>query len=406
MLADDIRKQFPILKQKVNGHDLVYLDNAATSQKPQRVIDKLLEYYSRTNANIHRGIHELSEKATNQYEQSKEKIAKFINAKSTKNIIYTRNTTESINLVAYALKKSGLSSEDTIITSELEHHSNLVPWQQIAKETGANLKLIPVKPDHTLDYDKFHKFLSEKVKLVAITQMSNVTGAIPDIQRIITKAHENDALVLVDAAQSAPHIPIDVSVLNCDFLAFSAHKMCGPTGIGVLYGKKELLNNLPPFLFGGDMIRTVSYKKSTWNKLPWKFEAGTPNIADAIAFGEAIDFLSEIGMENIQKYIRMITKYAIKALKTVEGLKIFGIEESNHRGSAIAFTLDNAHPHDIAQLLNDSGIAVRSGNHCVQPLHKKFKLTSTARASLYIYNTKSEIDYLVDNLSEIVEFFK
>jgi cysteine desulfurase/selenocysteine lyase len=407
MLNSTIREDFPILKIKVNGKPLIYLDNCATSQKPQVVIDKLVEYYTKTNANIHRGIHYLSEKATEEYDNSKIKVVKFINAKSEKEIIYTRNTTESINLIAYSWGLENLKKNDIIVTTEAEHHSNIVPWQLLCEKTGAKLKYIPVKPDFTLDLEKYKKLLERKPKLVTLVHASNVIGLVNPIKEMTKMAHNSGAIVLIDAAQSAPHMKIDVDDIDCDFLAFSSHKMCGPTGIGVLFGKQEILEKMPPFLAGGDMIKRVEYEKSTWNKLPWKFEAGTPNIADAIAFGTAIDYLEEIGMEAIEKHERELTSYALDKLKEVKGFEVFGLSDtSGQRGGMIAFTLKDAHPHDIAQILNEEGIAIRSGHHCAQPLHTKFKKAATARISFYIYNTKEDVNKTIEALKKVVKMFR
>jgi len=406
MLDPTIRADFPILGIRLKNNSLVYFDNTATSQKPKIVIDKLVEYYKKTNANIHRGIHYLSEKATEEYEKSKIKVAKFINAKSEKEIIYTRNTTESINLVAYSLANSILKKGDLIISTEMEHHSNIVPWQVLKDRIGIKLEFIPVKKDFLLDLEEYKKLLEKKPKLVVFTQASNVLGTINPAEEITQLAHKKKALVLIDGAQSAPHMKVDMKGLNCDFFAFSSHKMCGPTGIGVLYGKEKVLNDIPPFLSGGDMINSVTYKNSTWNKLPWKFEAGTPNIADGIAFGTTIDYLDKIGMDKIEKHERELTSYALKYMLKIKGLEIFGLNDKlEKRGGMVSFTIKGVHPHDIAQVLNDDGIAIRSGHHCAQPLHKKFRKSSTARASFYLYNTIEEIDRMIDSLRKVVKIF-
>ncbi len=408
-----IRKDFPILNEKVNGKPLIYFDNSATSQKPKVVIDKLAEYYTKTNANIHRGIHHLSEKATREFEESKRKVADFINAKSEKEIIYTKNTTESINLVAYALAFEYFKKGDLIVSTEMEHHSNIVPWQYLSKKLGLKLKFIRVKGDYTLDLDHYKTILKQNPKLVTFTHTSNVIGTINPVSKMTKMAHKVGALVLIDGAQSVPHMRIDVKAINCDFYAFSSHKMCGPTGIGVLYGKEEILNNMPPFLCGGDMIKEVNFDNFTCNNLPWKFEAGTPNIADGIALGTAIDYLNKIGMENIKTHNQEITSYALSKLQEFDNIRIFGQNNSvEERGSMIAFNLTsktnpnlNIHPHDIAHLLNNNGIAIRSGNHCAQPLHKIFNLQATARASFYFYNTKEEVDVFIDSLKNIIKLF-
>jgi cysteine desulfurase/selenocysteine lyase len=406
MLDPSIRADFPILSVKVNKKPLVYFDNSATSQKPRAVIDKLVEYYKETNANIHRGIHYLSEKATEEYEESKSKVAKFIGAKSKKEIIYTRNATESLNLVAYSLAVKNLHKGDLIISTEMEHHSNIVPWQLLKKRLGIKLAFIPLKEDFTLDLDYYKKLLKKKPKLVTFVHASNVLGTINPAKEMTKLAHKAGAIVLIDGAQSAPHMKLDMQDIDCDLFAFSAHKMCGPTGIGVLFGKEKLLDEMSPFLAGGDMINEVTLAKSTWNKLPWKFEAGTANIADGIAFGATIDYLEDIGMNNIEKHERELTSYTLKKLVKVKGLEVFGLDDkAEKRGGMIAFTLKSAHPHDIAQILNDEGIAIRSGHHCAQPLHKKFRKAATARASLYLYNTIEEVDRMMEALKRVVKMF-
>ena len=406
MNLKDIRKDFPILSTEVNGKPLIYLDNAATTQKPKAVIDKLVEYYSKTNANIHRGIHYLSEKATQEYEESKNLTAKFINAKSNKEIIYTRNTTESINLVAYACGLASLKKGDIIISSEMEHHSNIVPWQEITKKTGAILKFIKVKDDFPLDLEDYKSLLKLKPKLAAFTHASNVLATINPVKEMTELAHDAGSLVLIDGAQAAPHMKIDMQSIGCDFYAFSAHKMCGPTGIGVLYGKEKILMEMEPFLFGGDMIKSVNFEKSEWNDLPWKFEAGTSNIADGIAFGEAIKYLNKIGIENITTHVRDLTNYALDKIQKIDGVNVFGVSDNaKERGAVIAFTTDFAHPHDIAQILNEDGIAIRSGNHCAQPLHNKFNVQATSRASFYFYNTKEEVDFFIEKLIGVKKIF-
>ena len=405
-MDDNIRSLFPILSIKVEGNPLVYLDNAATTQKPQVVIDRLVKYYSSENANIHRGIHYLSELATSEYEKSKKTVGDFISSPANQ-IIYTKNTTESLNLVAYGYGLSNLKKGDVIVTTEMEHHSNIVPWQLIEKYTGAKLKYVKVNDDFSLDLEDLKKILGEgNVKIVTVVQSSNVTGIFNPVKEITDLAHENGAIVIVDAAQSAPSNKIDVNEMDVDFLAFSSHKMCGPTGIGILYAKAKLLEEMTPFLGGGDMIETVTKEKSTWNILPYKFEAGTPNIADAIAFGRAIEFLNELGMDNIHKKVLALTEYALKKMSAIEGIEIFGQKEiGQNRGSAVAFTAKFAHPHDIAQILNDSGIAIRAGNHCAQVLHTRFGVSSSSRASFYFYNTFEEIDFLCEKINEIKKVF-
>lgn len=406
MLDPSIRADFPILSVKVNNKPLAYFDNSATSQKPRAVIDKITEYYRKTNANIHRGIHYLSEKATEEYEESKRKVAKFIGAKSEKEIIYTRNATESINLVAYSLAATNLKKGDLIISSEMEHHSNIVPWQLLKERIGIKLEFIPVKEDFTLDLDVYKKLLKNKPKLATFVHASNVLGTINPVKEMTQMAHKAGAKVLIDGAQSAPHMKIDMQDIDCDFFAFSAHKMCGPTGIGVLYGKEKLLEEMAPFLAGGDMIKQVTLKKSSWNNLPWKFEAGTPNIADGIAFGATIDYLNAIGMNEIEEHERELVSFALKKMQKVKGFEVFGQDDSvEKRGGVIAFALKCAHPHDIAQILNDEGIAIRSGHHCAQPLHKKFRKAATARVSFYLYNTIEEVDRMIAALKKVVQMF-
>lgn len=406
MIDPSVRSDFPIFSVRVNDKPLVYFDNSATSQKPNSVIKALTEYYQTYNANIHRGIHELSEKATEAYEQSKEKVAKLINAESAKEIIYTRNTTESINLVTHTWALENLSEGDIIVLSEMEHHSNIVPWQIVARQTKSSIEYIPVKSDYTLDLDAYKEILKKKPKIVSVVHASNVLGTVNPIKEIVKLAKKSKALTLIDGAQSVPHMQVDVRDIDCDFFAFSSHKMCGPTGIGVLYGKKELLTDMPPFLSGGDMIRKVTYKSTTWNHLPWKFEAGTPDIADGIAFGAAVEYLKKLGLDTIEHHEREITNYALERMQEITGLKIFGQDSTpRQRGGMISFTLESAHPHDIAEILNEDGIAIRSGHHCAQPLHTRFKKAATARASFYLYNTKEEVDRFIESLARVNKIF-
>ncbi|MDD3647427.1 MAG: cysteine desulfurase [Candidatus Dojkabacteria bacterium] len=406
MINPSIKNDFPIFSIKVNDKPLIYIDNSATSQRPKVVIDKLVEFYETYNASIHRGIHTLSEKATEAYEESRRKVANFINAKDDKEIIYTRNATESLNLVAYSWGMNYLKKGDLVLSTDLEHHSNIVPWQIVEQKIGISIKCVAVDDNFNLDLEEYKKLLKLKPKLVAVVHASNVTGTVNPVKEITSLAHEAGALVLVDAAQSAPHMRIDVQEMDCDFLALSAHKMCGPTGIGVLYGKRELLEEIPPFLTGGGMIKSVSCEKTTWNTLPDKFEAGTPNIAGSIAFGATIDYLLSIGMENIEKHEREIVSYAIPKLTKVKGLEIFGQDDTPEvRGGMIAFTMNCAHPHDISEILNEEGIAVRSGHHCAQPLHTKFKKASTTRASFYFYNQKEDVDKLAEALEKVIKLF-
>ncbi|MCK6540637.1 MAG: cysteine desulfurase [Anaerolineales bacterium] len=401
----EIRKDFPILQRAT--HDsvpLVYLDSTATSQKPLVVIEAMNEYYRRSNANIHRGVHTLAEEATAMYEEAREKIARFINAPSARQVIYTRNTTESINLVAYTWARANLKAGELVILTEMEHHSNLVPWYMLHTERGIELEFIPVTENGLLDLDVYKTLLSRTPKLVAFTHMSNVLGTINPAAEIIRLAHEAGAVTLVDGAQSVPHFKMDVQALDADFYAFSAHKMCGPTGIGALYGKLDLLETMPPFLGGGDMIKEVKLRSFKPNALPHKFEAGTPAIAEAVGFGAAVDYLSGIGMDNIFAHEHEITEYALERLEEIPGVRLFG-PDAQHKGGVAAFTLDGVHPHDVAQILDRDGIAVRAGHHCAQPLHEKFGIPATSRASFYFYNTKDEVDLLVNGIYKVKELF-
>jgi cysteine desulfurase/selenocysteine lyase len=405
MNLNEIRKDFPILERKTNnGKNIVYLDSTATSQKPVQVIEAMNHYYLLSNANIHRGVHTLAEEATAMYEGAREKIAKFINAKSSREIIYTRNTTESINLVAHSWARANLKAGDLVILTEMEHHSNLVPWHMLQAEKNIELDFITVTDDGLLDLDSYKSLLDRSPKLVSFTHMSNVLGTINPVQEMIHMAHQVGAIVLVDGAQSVPHLKVDVQKLDADFYAFSAHKMCGPTGIGILYGKSALLESMPPFLGGGDMIKEVKLRSFRANTLPHKFEAGTPAIAEAIGLGAAVDYLSNIGMENIAKHEHEITEYALERLEEIQGIKLFG-PSADKKGGVAAFTLDGIHPHDVAQILDKDGIAVRAGHHCAQPLHEKFGIPATSRASFYLYSTKEEVDLLVNGLYKVKEMF-
>jgi cysteine desulfurase / selenocysteine lyase len=402
---NEIRKEFPIFQRETKpGTVLVYLDSTATAQKPLAVIEAMDRYYRRSNANIHRGVHTLAEEATAMYEQARVKVAKFINAPSAHQIIYTRNTTESINLVAYSWARANLKAGDLVILTEMEHHSNLVPWQILQAERGIELDFIPVTEEGLLDLDAYKALLSRRPRLISFTHMSNVLGTINPAVEIIRLAHEAGALTLVDAAQSVPHLQVDVQALDADFLAFSAHKMCGPTGIGILYGKLELLEAMPPFLGGGDMIKEVKLRSYRPNSLPYKFEAGTPAIAEAVGLGAAVDYLAALGMEAIAAHEHEITEYALERLEEVPGVKVFGPGAEN-KGGVAAFTLDGVHPHDVAQILDQDGIAIRAGHHCAQPLHERFGLPATSRASFYLYNTKEEVDLLVDGIYKVKELF-
>jgi cysteine desulfurase/selenocysteine lyase len=402
---NEVRKDFPILQRETSpGVRLVYLDSTATSQKPLAVIEAMDKYYRYSNANIHRGVHTLAEEATTMYEQARVKIAKFINAKSAHQIIYTRNTTESINLVAYTWARANLKQGDLIILTEMEHHSNLVPWHILQAERGIELEFIPVLEDGVLDLEMYQILLERKPKLVSFTHMSNVLGTINPAAEIIRLAHEAGAVTVVDGAQSVPHLKVDVQALDADFLAFSAHKMCGPTGIGALYGKTELLEAMPPFLGGGDMIKEVKLRSFRPNTLPHKFEAGTPAIAEAVGFGAAVDYLSSLGMEAIAAHEHEITEYALDRLEEVPGVKLFG-PNADQKGGVASFTLEGVHPHDVAQILDKDGIAIRAGHHCAQPLHEKFGIPATSRASFYLYSTKDEVDMLVNGIYKVKELF-
>ncbi|EJR49073.1 MULTISPECIES: cysteine desulfurase SufS [Bacillus] len=402
MNIHEIRKQFPILDQKVNGKQLVYFDSAATSQKPIQVIETLERYYKEYNSNVHRGVHTLGTKATDAYEGAREKVRKFINAKSMEEIIFTRGTTTALNTVAASYGLENVEEGDEIVISYMEHHSNIIPWQQVAKKTGATLKYLPLQPDGTISIEDARQTITPNTKIVSIMYVSNVLGTINPVKEIGAIAHENGAIMVVDGAQSTPHMKVDVQDLNCDFYALSAHKMCGPTGIGVLYGKKELLNNMEPIEFGGEMIDFVDLQESTWKELPWKFEAGTPIIGNAIGLGAAIDFLEEIGLDNIEKHEHELAQYALERLSEVDGVTIYG---PKHRAGLVTFNIEDVHPHDVATVLDVEGIAVRAGHHCAQPLMKWLKASSTARASFYLYNTKEEIDTFVESLIKTKEYF-
>ncbi|MGG0454938.1 cysteine desulfurase SufS [Bacillus mycoides] len=402
MNIHEIRKQFPILDQKVNGKQLVYFDSAATSQKPIQVIETLERYYKEYNSNVHRGVHTLGTKATDAYEGAREKVRKFINAKSMEEIIFTRGTTTALNTVAASYGLDNVKEGDEIVISYMEHHSNIIPWQQVAKKTGATLKYLPLQPDGTISLEDVRQTVTPNAKIVSIMHVSNVLGTINPVKEIGAIAHENGAIMIVDGAQSAPHMKVDVQDLNCDFYALSAHKMCGPTGVGVLYGKKELLNNMEPIEFGGEMIDFVDLQESTWKELPWKFEAGTPIIGNAIGLGAAIDFLEEIGLHNIEKHEHELAQYALERLSEVDGVTMYG---PKHRAGLVTFNIDDVHPHDVATVLDVEGIAVRAGHHCAQPLMKWLKASSTARASFYLYNTKEEIDTFVESLIKTKEYF-
>jgi cysteine desulfurase/selenocysteine lyase len=400
-----IRADFPILAREARpGVPLVYLDSTATSQRPRQVVAAMDAFTYRSNANIHRGIHVLAEEATAAYENARARVADFIHAPDPRQVIFTRNTTESINLVAQTWGRASLRAGDVVILTEMEHHSNLVPWQMLAAEKNLRLEFIPVTAEGLLDLEAYRRLLGLQPRLVAFTQMSNVLGTINPAREIIALAHEAGALTLVDAAQSVPHLPVDVQALDADFLAFSAHKMLGPTGIGALYGKRELLEGMPPFLGGGDMIKRVGLREFSVNSIPHKFEAGTPAITEAVGFGAAVDYLSEIGMETVAAHEQEIVAYALERLAEIPGVRVLG-PSAEHKGAVLSFTVDDLHAHDIAQILDMDGIAVRAGHHCAQPLHEKFGLASTARASFYIYNTLDEVDALAAGIYKVKEMF-
>lgn len=399
-----IRTQFPVLDQEVNGKSLVYFDNAATNQKPKIVIDTISEYYEGYNANIHRGIHTLAEKATKAFEATRSKLKQFINAAESEEIIFTKGTTESINLVANTFGRAFINEGDEIIISTMEHHSNIVPWQLLCEEKHAVLKVIPVNDSGDIVYEEYLKLLSDKTKIVSIVYASNSLGTINPVKDIITEAHKVGAKVMLDGAQATAHLHIDVQALGCDFYAFSAHKMYGPTGVGVLYGKRELLEAMPPYQGGGEMIKNVSFEKTTYNDIPYKFEAGTPNIGDVVAFGKAIDFINEIGKNEIAKHEEGLLSYATEQLKQIDGLKIIG--EAKEKVSVISFVIEGIHPFDIGQMMDAKGIAVRTGHHCTQPLMTRYGIEGTVRASFAIYNTKEEIDVMIEGITKIVKMMR
>lgn len=405
MNIKDIRAQFPILDQEVNGKPLVYLDSSATSQKPLQVIEAIEKYYREINSNVHRGVHTLGTRATDAYEGAREKVRKFINAKSIQEVIFTRGTTTSLNTVAASYAAANLKAGDEIVITYMEHHSNIIPWQQVARRTGAQLKYIPLQEDGTISLDDVRATITANTKVVSVMQVSNVLGVINPVKEIAQIAHENGAIMVVDGAQSAPHMKIDVQDLDCDFLAFSGHKMCGPTGIGVLYGKKHLLENMEPIEFGGEMIDFVQLYESTWKELPWKFEGGTPIIAGAVGLGAAIDFLNEVGLDQIAEHEHKLAAYALEKMATVEGMTIYGPLDAAKRAGLITFNISDVHPHDVATVLDAEGIAVRAGHHCAQPLMRWLKASATARASFYLYNTEDDIDKLVEGLVKTKEYF-
>jgi len=403
--VESIRDEFPILSREIKpGVHVSYLDSAATSQKPNQVIDAMSDYYRQQNANIHRGIHILAEESTASYEDARRRIAEFIHAAFAREIIFTRNTTEAINLVSQTWGRKNLNPGDLILLTEMEHHSNLVPWQILAAERDLRLEFVPVTEEGRLDQTRYQQYLEEQPRLVAFLHMSNVLGTINPAAEMTSLAHQAGAMVLIDGAQAVPHLPVDIQEIGADFYAFSAHKMCGPTGIGVLYGREELLEEMPPFLGGGDMIKRVQLRSFTTNELPYKFEAGTPAIAEAIGFHAAIDFLEDIGLDNIHRYEQRIVSYAMERLEEIPGVQIYG-PPPEERGGVTTFKLDGVHPHDIAQILDSMGIAVRAGHHCAMPLHDRYQIPASTRASFYLYTTEQEINHLVDGLYKVKEIF-
>ncbi len=400
-----IRNDFPILSRTVYGKSLVYLDNASTSQKPRQVINALTEYYENYNSNVHRGVHALSMEATDKIEEARQKVARFVGASQSEEIIWTRNTTEAINLVAQSWARENLKPGDEILVTEMEHHSNLVPWQRVIQEYGATLRFLRLGDDGKLDLGNIDSIINTRTKLVSIVHASNSLGTINPVKEITKKAHAVGAVVMIDGAQSVPHMPVDVQDLDCDFLAFSGHKMLGPTGIGVLYAKREILEAMEPFLTGGEMVLEVTLDNAIWNDLPMRFEAGTPNIADAIALGAAVDYLDSTGMDNIRRHEVLLTDYALSRLREIEELVIFGAKKAEERGGVISFHMSEVHPHDLGTFLDQQGIAVRTGHHCTMPIMQKLGVAATTRASFYLYNTEEEIDHLVHSLKSALRYF-
>ena len=406
--ARKVRQDFPIFTHKMNrDKSLVYLDNAATTQKPQSVIDATHNYYANYNSNIHRAVYQLAEEATLEYEKTREKITKFINARSTDEIVFTRNATEAINLVSHSWGHENLRKGEKVVISEIEHHSNIVPWQILTQEKRAKLEYIGVDDGGYLDIETYERLLqSHKVKLVSLSHVSNVLGTIVPIDEVIKMAHRMDIPVLVDGAQSVPHMPVNVQEMDCDFMAFSAHKMLGPTGVGVLYAKKEILDEMPPFIGGGDMIKEVHKHETIYNELPYKFEGGTPNIAGVIGFGAAVDYLTKIGMDKVREHEIDVTNYTINAITGIKGVTLYGPHNASHRGGVVSFNISDIHPHDLATIMNEHGIAIRSGHHCAQVLMKRLDVAATSRASFYIYNTKEEVDTFINVLEEAKRVFR
>jgi cysteine desulfurase/selenocysteine lyase len=405
---EDLRTDFPVLERKVrDGKDLVYFDNAATTQKPNQVIDAITNYYRNHNSNIHRAVHALAEESTEAFEMTRDKVAKFLNIQDRQEIVFVKGTTEAINLVAYAWGRENVNEGDIVVTTEYEHHSNIVPWQLLTQEKKAKLKYIDIDENGELILDQLDEYLETgKVKLVTFSHMSNVLGTITNTQQIISKCKNAGVKTLVDGAQSVPHMKVNLSTLDCDFFAFSAHKMLGPTGVGVLWAKKEILEKMQPFLGGGDMIREVHKYETTWNDLPYKFEAGTPNIADVIGFATAIEYLEKIGMENIRNHEVELTKYALEKMTKIKGITLYGTKDMERRGGVISFNFNDVHPHDVATIIDKEGVAIRSGHHCAQVLMEKLNVAATNRASFYIYNTKEEVDKLISSLEKVAKVFK
>ncbi|MCP5045562.1 MAG: cysteine desulfurase [bacterium] len=400
---EKVKADFPVLHQTINGNPLVYLDSAASSQKPAQVIERMRRYYETEHSNVHRGVHTLSQRATEAYENGRETLRAFINAPDTKEVIFVRGTTDGINLVASSFGRKYVKKDDEILVSAMEHHSNIVPWQMLCQETGAHVKVIPMTEQGELDFDAYTRMLNSRTRLVAVGHVSNALGTVNPIARMVEEAHRRDIPVLVDGAQATPHMAVDVQALGCDFYAFSSHKMYGPTGIGVLYGRAELLEKMPPYQGGGDMIRSVSFEKTTFNSLPYKFEAGTPSIAEVVGFAAAVDYLNDLGIDRIARYEHYLLDYAVKRLSELDGFRIYG--NAKEKASVISFLFGDVHPHDIGTILDQEGIAIRTGHHCAQPVMDFFKIPATARASLGIYNSTEDIDRLAQGLQKINEVF-
>ena len=404
---NEIRNDFPILSKKINGHQLVYLDNAATTHKPRSVINSLVDFYENYNSNVHRGVHTLSMEATDQFEEAREKISAFINSETPQSIIWTRNASESLNIISYSWGYKNISDGDEILLSPMEHHSNLIPWQELARAKGAKIKYLSLNEDGTLDLSNIDELMTSNTKLVSIVHVSNALGTINPVKQLCDKAHEVGALFVLDGAQSVPHMLVDVQELDCDFFVFSGHKMMGPTGIGVLYGKMEILEKMDPVFTGGEMVLEVTYEKASWADIPMKFEAGTPNIADSIALGAAVDYLQNIGMGNIHDYEKTITSYGLQKFKELEseGVTLFGPKSSDLKGAVFSFHIPNIHPHDLGTILDGLGIAVRTGHHCAMPLIRSLGVSATARASFYVYNTLDEVDMLIEGIKSAIRYF-